>query len=229
MDDNHEKYYCLDTVDDLRPQTLLDVGCGCGELTVRLAPLCGRVTAVDLFERLIERCRSENARSSIEYLPMDARSLQFPDHSFEVVLENNALHHIDNWQTALAEMVRVARSHILIEEPIYDPRTDAKRAAETVQDLMLEVQKEVGYPHYRHLRLNELLAAVRRHPLEMTCEVFLTEELSSWEGFESAMRFFGEKSGRLDYWLKRFADLKTELAGQPLIEADKVLIVASRK
>lgn len=229
MDDNHEKYYCLDVIADLKPVSVLDVGCGCGEMTVRLAALCERVTAVDLFDGLIQRCRRENPRPNVEYMQMDARELKFPDRNFALVLENNSLHHMEHWEKALDEMVRVAQSYVLVEEPIANLRNDAKQTAAVVQDLVLEAQKEVGYPHYRHLRLDDLLAGFRNHDLNVSYEVFATDEPSTWDGYETHLRFFAEKSRRPAYWLDRFANLKEELAGRPLQQADKVLVVATRK
>ncbi len=224
----HERHFTLERVAALRPQSALDVGCGYGATTVRLSPYCGRITAIDLFDRLIERCRKENQRPNITYSCMDARDLKFPDKSFELVLENNSLHHIINWEKAVHEMIRVSAAHVLIEEPIDDLRNDAKRAASILQDLMLEIQAEVGYPHNKHLSLETLLACLSKVPVTFTYETFQSDETVGLEKWEAPFRTFAAKTQRESYWLDRFAASVDALPGNRLCKWDKVFIIASR-
>ncbi len=59
---------------DLRPgETVLDVSCGNGALTRRLAALGARVTAIDFSDQMIElaRRRTDSAGLSVEYLVRD--------------------------------------------------------------------------------------------------------------------------------------------------------------
>lgn len=89
---------------------LLDVGCGNGAATVRLAcrfPVT--VTALDLDPDQVRLARAAAGSAAIRFLAADARRLPFPSGAFDVVWTNKTTHHIPRWQEAFREMVRVLR------------------------------------------------------------------------------------------------------------------------
>lgn len=93
-------------------QTMLDVGCGPGNLTVdlarRVAP--GQVVGVDASEAVIELARQENAdEQHVRFEVADAYALPFEDDSFDVVHAHQVLQHLADPVAALTEMRRVAR------------------------------------------------------------------------------------------------------------------------
>ena len=90
--------------------TVLDVGCGNGFFTYHLPP---RVHAVGLDLSSV-MLRLNPCPHSVQG---SALSLPFPDHAFDTVLCSNLLHHLPSPQTAVREMKRVARRHIVLSEP----------------------------------------------------------------------------------------------------------------
>ncbi|RMI12795.1 methyltransferase domain-containing protein [Cellulomonas triticagri] len=95
-------------------QSLLDVGCGPGNLTVdlaaRVAP--GRVVGVDRSEAVIGLARAEAERAGaadVTFSTADAYALPFEDGSFDVVHAHQLLQHLGDPVAALREMRRVAR------------------------------------------------------------------------------------------------------------------------
>jgi SAM-dependent methyltransferase len=224
-----DQYPLLEKVARLRPSTALDVGCGCGEETVRLAQYCGEITAIDVSERLIERCIRENFRDNITYLHMDGKEMTLPDKSFDLVMERDSLHHVDDWQKMLREMVRVSADYILIQEPVDDPRSAGKRNAMAQQKLMLEVQHEAGYSHFEHIKADDFRIALNSLPVTWKEELTRRDELVEWREYEEPFNFFAEKSARKQYWLDRFAGLKDSLAEGELCKTDILFIVARKK
>lgn len=91
---------------------LLDVGCGMGWFTRRLATLGLQVTGVDLNAEWLAFARSRDPRST--YLQADALVLPFADNSFDQVFSVAALCFTTDWQRAVREIVRVTRRRFAI-------------------------------------------------------------------------------------------------------------------
>ncbi|MFN2557890.1 MAG: class I SAM-dependent methyltransferase [Nitriliruptorales bacterium] len=95
---------------------VLEVGCGPGHLTIRLAREHGfDVTGLDLDPAMIERARAnadrsrDGAQRRPTFLVGDVASLAFPDGSFDLVVSTLSMHHWDDPRAGLAEIGRVLR------------------------------------------------------------------------------------------------------------------------
>ena len=94
-------------------ETLLDVGCGTGWFSRRLAARDAlNVTGLDIEPSWLAYARTRDPRTS--YLQGDARTLPFADGSFDQVLSITALGFIDDWPRALAEILRVGRRRFVV-------------------------------------------------------------------------------------------------------------------
>jgi len=103
----------LDLLGPRPGERLLDVGCGTGWFTRRLAAMPGlHVTGVDVDAQWLEFARGRDARSA--YLTGDARALPFADRSFDRVVSVAALCFVADWRVALEEILRVTRSRFAI-------------------------------------------------------------------------------------------------------------------
>jgi len=87
-------------------ETLLELGCGTGLWTKRLAALPIRIVAVELSPDLVARARREVQNPRVEFLEGDAERLPHPDQSFRFVCGLSVLHHLDIERT-LREVWRV--------------------------------------------------------------------------------------------------------------------------
>ncbi len=95
---------------------MLEVGCGPGRLSIRLARQHGLdVTGLDLDPAMIERARANADRLGSgdqrrpSFLVGDAASLAFPDGSFDLVVSTFSMHHWADPTAGLAEIARVLR------------------------------------------------------------------------------------------------------------------------
>jgi SAM-dependent methyltransferase len=104
--------------------SVLDVGCGTGEITERLAakyPYASFV-GVDLEQQHLERARTRCARfgSRVRFQVDDALALQFPDGHFDLVVCRHLLQAIPDAARALTEIRRVlrpgGRAHLIAED-----------------------------------------------------------------------------------------------------------------
>jgi len=100
----------------LEPQpgeVILDVGCGTGWFTRRLAALPGaRITGADINGDWLRYARGRDAASV--YVEADARHLPFDDKHVDRTVSVTALSFVDDWPLAIREIVRVTRSRFAI-------------------------------------------------------------------------------------------------------------------
>jgi SAM-dependent methyltransferase len=92
---------------------VLEVGCGPGRLSNRLARLGLDVTGLDLDPAMIERARANAGRSFHErgasFVVGDVASLPLPDASVDLVVSTLSMHHWNDPAAGLAEIHRVLR------------------------------------------------------------------------------------------------------------------------
>jgi 2-polyprenyl-6-hydroxyphenyl methylase/3-demethylubiquinone-9 3-methyltransferase len=88
---------------------ILDVGCGGGFLSNRLARDGYHVTGIDLSQESLEVARRYDSTQSVRYLSADAYSLPLEDASFDVVCAMDFLEHVDDPKKAIQEISRVLK------------------------------------------------------------------------------------------------------------------------
>jgi len=100
-------------------QTLLDVGCGTGIVTWKVAPLIGkmgRIIGLDVNEAMLEvakRYKPKSIKEDEDCIPQwihgDAEKLPFPDHSFDIITCQHVIQFVKNPNQAFAEFRRVLK------------------------------------------------------------------------------------------------------------------------
>jgi ubiquinone/menaquinone biosynthesis C-methylase UbiE len=87
----------------------LDIGCGTGEFTVKLAKYCTKVIGIDIAPNMIQEARKRHYDQNIEYLVEQAESyLPAHKHTYSTIVCIATLHHLD-----AAELLRTAYNALI--------------------------------------------------------------------------------------------------------------------
>jgi 2-polyprenyl-3-methyl-5-hydroxy-6-metoxy-1,4-benzoquinol methylase len=111
------------TLDELwqraAPSSVLDVGCGEGVLTAEWAERLGdgRIVGIDLDDPKLRAEWAKRERPNLEFRAEEATRLSFADDEFDLATAIEVLEHVPEPEATLAEMARVARSHLLVSVP----------------------------------------------------------------------------------------------------------------
>jgi len=110
---------------------VLELGCGYGRVTLRLAEIAGRVVGIDTAAESLDLARQLDAEGRCAFLQMDALDLRFPDACFDaVVCVQNGICAFGVDQVALVrEALRVARGGGIVLFSSYSDRFWAERLA----------------------------------------------------------------------------------------------------
>jgi SAM-dependent methyltransferase len=95
---------------ELRPERVLDLGCGGGHVTYRAAPHVGEIVACDLTPAMLEavaRTAAERGLGNVSVQQAAAERLPFADASFDAVLCRYTAHHWQDFEAGLHEARRV--------------------------------------------------------------------------------------------------------------------------
>lgn len=96
----------------LDDMNVLEVGCGRGVGTELLIERLGAATvhAIDLDESMLKHARKRLAKYDPKRLKLstgDVTTIDAPDQTYDAVINFAAIHHVPNWQAAVAEISRV--------------------------------------------------------------------------------------------------------------------------
>ncbi|PRR80947.1 class I SAM-dependent methyltransferase [Clostridium vincentii] len=140
-------------VNDINPKSLLDVGCGTGNILLKL---CGnkniKLYGLDLSEKMIETAENKlNGRAELKV--GDAEFMPWQENSFEVIICNASFHHYPNPEKVLLEMKRLLKENgkVVIGDPT------APLILRQAMNLFCKISNNGDYKIYSKKEIKELL------------------------------------------------------------------------
>jgi tRNA (cmo5U34)-methyltransferase len=84
---------------DFKPQRILDLGCGTGNLTQRILDHFpdAQIDVLDLSEEILEESRKRFAnKSKINYIQADFKNMNLSEVTYDLVMSSIAIHHVED-------------------------------------------------------------------------------------------------------------------------------------
>ncbi|MFW5873530.1 MAG: class I SAM-dependent methyltransferase [Bacillota bacterium] len=92
-------------------EKILDIGCGTGNFSIKLAKMGCKVTGIDISQPMLEEAekKAEKLNLDINFKKGDVLNLEFDDNKFDSVFSMAAIEFIKDLETAFKEIKRVVK------------------------------------------------------------------------------------------------------------------------
>lgn len=121
-------------------------------------------------------------------------------------------------------MFRLSNRYVLITEPLDDERSVEKKNLNEAQNLYLELQHDVGFEHYNHLKKEVLLECFDSNKIKYDCTIDRFDDVIEFDTYFSMYEYFADKTSRKNYWMNRLFDFNEKLNGSKLCANDVINI-----
>src|SRR5262249_3706654 len=134
----HRRRLILKLADGISFKSVLDVGCGNGELLLALSQCkdVGRLVGADIAEHVLSRDRAAFPAFVFHQLDISATWLL---EQFDLVVCSEVIEHVSDWQQALRHLRKMTRGHLILTVP---------------SGKVFPIDRRMG--HHRHFALDEL-------------------------------------------------------------------------
>lgn len=143
--------YFIQRGDIIAGKKVLEIGCGTGEFTKRIAQTGADITAIDISPDLLEIARKTIPNLTVGFRVQNVEKLDFEDGSFDVVIGSSILHHL-NLNPALKEVYRVLKrgGGIVFTEPnMFNPQIWLERNIPFIRKLTNNSPDETAFIRWR--------------------------------------------------------------------------------
>lgn len=154
---------------NLDPSSILDIGCGRGDLLVLCQGMSIKARGVERGAHNVRHAQGRGLNVEAGF----AEKLRFPDGICDWAVLRNVLHHTPNVQAVLQEALRSASTGVLIAEPWADTSIPSQQLTQDIDHWSKQVHQALGYYHRPGLALTEIISSLPTRPATtLTVEYF---------------------------------------------------------
>lgn len=190
----------------LKGKNAIDIGCGSGRFTFALSKLgCANVIGVDYGDRGIAIAREALKKTGIKgvsFKKANVLALPFENESFDFVFCNGVLHHTEDMEKGIAEMIRVAKKggklwlYLYADGGIfwYARKMMPKIMKQIPQTYTMKVLDMIGMPKDRFIFSDNWYVPIERHTNDRQARIIFNDL-----GIHKIQRIEKGRSTDLDY------------------------------
>lgn len=181
----------VDDLPNLKTPACLDVACGTGDITFRLAAKypAGCIVGLDLTEPMVDLAKARGRFDNITFVIGDMCKMSYADDSFDIVTGSYALRNAPNLEQTLLEIRRVMKPGATAA--FLDFSKSPNRFFQKIQDVMLRVWGGFwGIILHRNPQIYTYIAAsLRQFPDRVALKQLITK--LGFTNIRSRKHFFG--------------------------------------
>ncbi len=138
----------------LEQRCVLDLSCGTGYGSDYLGAFAGRIVGIDCAPAVVAKSRADYLRSNVAFLAMDACALAFHDASFDCIVSQDTIEHVQDDRRFVAELTRVLKpqGRLVIFTPHGKGRGVTPADPYHIREYTLEEFKALLQPHFSSVR-----------------------------------------------------------------------------
>jgi SAM-dependent methyltransferase len=138
----------------LEQRSILDLSCGTGYGTDYLGACAGRIVGIDCALNVVAKSRADYPRPNVAFLAMDGCALGFRDASFDCIVSQDTIEHIQDDHRFVSELTRVLKPNgmLIIFTPHGKGRGVTPDDPYHVREYTPEEFKVLLAPHFSTIR-----------------------------------------------------------------------------
>ena len=138
----------------LEQRAILDLSCGTGYGADYLGSGAGRIVGIDRASDVVAKSRADYPRPNVAFLAMDGCALGFRDASFDCIVSQDTIEHIQDDQRFVSELTRVLKPNgvLIIFTPHGKGRGVIPNDPYHVREYTHEEFKALLAPHFSTIR-----------------------------------------------------------------------------
>ena len=146
-----------------KDMVVLELACGTGLLSVRIAGSVKMLEATDFSEEMIRQAKAKTHSSRLHFSVQDATNLPYTQGTFDAVVISNALHIMPEPEKALAEIRRVLKPGGILIAPTFT-------AADSLSGRMrIRLMELSGFKVFHKWTPQGYLDFLKENGFEITC------------------------------------------------------------
>jgi len=138
----------------LEQRCVLDLSCGTGYGSDYLGATAGRIVGIDCALDVVAKSRTDYPRSNVAFLAMDACALAFREASFDCIVSQDTIEHVQDDRRFVSELTRVLKPNgvLVIFTPHGKGRDIPPMDPYHVREYTLDEFRALLQPHFSTIR-----------------------------------------------------------------------------
>ena len=104
-----EEPLMLKLIGDTDGKDILDIGCGTGELSSRLAQTADSVLGIDISQRMLDIAKKKNTSANILYERLSMESIGSLGKKFDMAVSSLAFHYVENFEKLILDISKLLK------------------------------------------------------------------------------------------------------------------------